>query len=229
LDTVTVKVSDGILSTTASFAVDVLFVNNPPRFDNLPASLTVMGGDTTKVNIFNLVSDVETPDDSLQYNFTATNDSLLYNFNPGSGVLKLYSIAGYDGTTKLNIGLTDKNGGTADTLITVKVEGKITGIKALAGMIPKDYKVYQNYPNPFNPSTIIRYGLPQESSVVIKIYNILGQQVSTLFSGTQRAGYYEKTFDASRLSSGIYIYTVVAESTGGSRRFSIVKKMILLK
>ncbi len=229
LDTVTVTVSDGTLSTTASFAVNVLFVNNPPRFDNLPTGLTVKGGDTTKVNIFNWVSDVETPDDSLKYNFTAGNDSLLYSFNTGSGVLSLYSTGDYAGATDITIGVTDKNGGTADIVIAVNVEAKITGIKALAGTIPKDYEVYQNYPNPFNPTTVIRYGLPEESKVVIRIYNILGQQVSTLFSGTERAGYYEETFNANQLSSGIYIYTVAAESAVGSRRFSTVRKMILLK
>ena len=81
----------------------------------------------------------------------------------------------------------------------------------------------QNYPNPFNPSTKIRYSIPEHSSVTLKVFNLLGEEIETLVNGEQSAGVYEATFDASNLSSGIYFYTLQTEN------FSSSKKMILIK
>ena len=107
-------------------------------------------------------------------------------------------------------------------------------IKVKAGA-PDKYELYQNYPNPFNPSTIISYQLPYDSRVTIKIYNILGKEVSSLFDGFQTAGYYENRFSAEgingrTLSSGMYIYRLTAKSSDGkSKEFSSIKKMMVLK
>nr|HPI36866.1 T9SS type A sorting domain-containing protein [Ignavibacteriaceae bacterium] len=83
--------------------------------------------------------------------------------------------------------------------------------------------------NPFNPSTLIRYELPNESSVKLIIYNSLGQVVKELVSEVQQSGYYEVNFNASNLSSGIYFYSISATSTEGSKEFRDVKKLMLLK
>ncbi|MBL1215265.1 MAG: T9SS type A sorting domain-containing protein [Ignavibacteriae bacterium] len=89
--------------------------------------------------------------------------------------------------------------------------------------LPNDFVINQNYPNPFNPTTTISYSIPIASQVQISIYNTLGQIISTLIDKYQSAGYYETTFDASNLSSGVYFYSLKAEE-----HFS-VNKMILLK
>jgi len=89
--------------------------------------------------------------------------------------------------------------------------------------IPTEYALYQNYPNPFNPTTKIRYQLPKESKVVIKIYNILGSEVLELVNENKEPGIYEVEFNASNLSSGTYIYKISSEN------FVQTKKMILLK
>ncbi len=81
----------------------------------------------------------------------------------------------------------------------------------------------QNFPNPFNPSTVINFNIPEASSVSLKIYDVLGKEVSTLLSEEKAAGSYEVNFDASRLPSGTYIYEIRAGS------FVERKKMILLK
>ena len=81
----------------------------------------------------------------------------------------------------------------------------------------------QNYPNPFNPSTTIRYALPERSHVTITIFNALGQVVSTLVESEMEAGYHEVTFDASQLSSGIYLYRLTAG------HFVQTRKMIVLR
>jgi hypothetical protein len=89
--------------------------------------------------------------------------------------------------------------------------------------IPSQFGLDQNYPNPFNPLTIIKYQLPIDSWVTLKIYNMLGEEVATLINSNQSAGYKSVEFNATRLSSGLYIYTLRAGS------FTDVKKMVLLK
>ena len=89
--------------------------------------------------------------------------------------------------------------------------------------IPESFFVDQNFPNPFNPSTTIVYGLPREEQVSVRIYNLLGQQVTTLFEGKQGAGVYELQFDANTLPSGVYVYRVRAGSS------DVVKRMLLMK
>lgn len=90
------------------------------------------------------------------------------------------------------------------------------------------YNLSQNFPNPFNPSTKIGYTLPDDAKVTIKIYDILGVEVAELVNETKRAGFYEADFDASNLSSGIYIYRITAVS-GERILFSESKRMILMK
>jgi hypothetical protein len=89
--------------------------------------------------------------------------------------------------------------------------------------IPKEFSLSQNYPNPFNPVTVIRYQLPVNSFVTLKVFDLLGREIATLVNSEQEAGYKSVNFDASKLSSGIYIYKLVAGS------FIDVKKMLLLK
>ncbi len=90
-------------------------------------------------------------------------------------------------------------------------------------VVAKEFALEQNFPNPFNPSTTLRYSLPSEGMVSLKIYNILGQEVATLVNEYQTNGVYSVKFDASKLSSGMYLYRI----TSGD--FSQVKKMLLLK
>lgn len=85
------------------------------------------------------------------------------------------------------------------------------------------YSLSENYPNPFNPSTIIRYQIPQDGIVTLKIYDILGAEVATLVNEEKVAGKYEVNFNASHLASGVYVYRISAGS------FTASKKLILLK
>jgi len=79
------------------------------------------------------------------------------------------------------------------------------------------------YPNPFNPETRIRYSLNKDQHVSLKIYDVLGKEVITLVDDTKNAGYYEASFDASGLPSGIYFYRMQ------SGEYVSVKKLLLLK
>jgi len=90
--------------------------------------------------------------------------------------------------------------------------------------IPIEYSLSQNFPNPFNPSTTIQYSLPEAGDVTLRIYNLLGQEVKTVFNNvSQSAGTHKVIFSASELPSGIYFYSFKAND------FVQVKKMILMK
>jgi len=94
---------------------------------------------------------------------------------------------------------------------------------------PKEYTLYQNYPNPFNPATTIKYALPYVSNVKIVIYNMLGETVSELFNGMQEAGYYDVSWNAGSIASGIYFYMIDAKAVDGKNNYTSVKKMVLLR
>jgi len=90
----------------------------------------------------------------------------------------------------------------------------------------EDFEISQNYPNPFNPSTTIEFSVPVKANVNISIYNTLGELVTNLHSGTMEAGYHQIKFDASRFTSGTYIYRI---NVNDGKLFSDSKKMLLIK
>ncbi len=97
-------------------------------------------------------------------------------------------------------------------------------IQAAVGLSPSDYALSQNYPNPFNPSTMITFAVKTDQKASMKVYNMLGQEVMTLFDGDAKANQlYQVQFNASSLASGTYFYSL---QTADSRQ---VKKMLLLK
>jgi len=119
------------------------------------------------------------------------------------------------------------NGGTESLAMQYFIRVQIpiwVGISQVGTEIPENYSLLQNYPNPFNPSTTIRFALPKTSNVTLKVYNMNGQEVSTLLSNSVvQAGTNEFKFDASKLSSGVYFYSIQAGN------FRDVKKMIVVK
>jgi hypothetical protein len=105
---------------------------------------------------------------------------------------------------------------------TVIVLSPAAGVK-LIGAAPLDYTLRQNYPNPFNPTTMIEYALPHAGFTTLKIYNALGELVSTLVSGYLRPGRYAVEWDASTCASGMYFYRL---QTG---TFTATKKLVLIR
>src|SRR6056297_208380 len=100
------------------------------------------------------------------------------------------------------------------------------GVVTSSGTDPEvadKFELKQNYPNPFNPSTNITYSLPQQSDVQLRVYDMVGREVATLINREQAAGAYTITFDASELSSGMYLYRLDTGST------TITRKMMLIK
>ncbi len=218
------KVTDpGLLWDTDTIIVTIKPRNDPPVISNLPDSVAFHSDSIATLNIWDYVEDIETPDSLLSYQFTASNDSLVWNYHNATGELILSAHIGFTGAVILRIVVTDDSSATAEDSLVVSVLSS-TGIDdPFAGLIPDNYVLMQNYPNPFNPVTHIRFGLPTPSRVKIEVFNILGQHVATLVDNRMSAGYHTVAFDGSRLASGIYYYRLQAD------KFRQVRRMLLMK
>lgn len=183
------------------------------------------------------------------YKFNSVgNDTLLIVFASykndsgiGGGVFETSVSAG--SYTQFNIPISYISGDTPDSAgITISIKPVIsahsgttfniddlaftsgaTAVEDQPNQTPKKFELEQNYPNPFNPSTIIRYDIPKSVFVSLKIYNILGKEITSLVNEEKKPGEYSITFNAASLPSGIYLYMLNAGS------FSETKKFVLLK
>jgi Secretion system C-terminal sorting domain len=159
-----------------------------------------------------------TPDPSVQPDTGAADVKTREYVHRGINSLGL-EYGSYGGDSLVQMAVADIRMGTKWS----DVSSALTGVISRGGTSPSQYALSQNYPNPFNPSTKIDYSVPKNSFVTLKVYNVLGQEVATLFSGTQEAGNYASTFDASKFTSGLYFYRLEADGV------SITKKMLLMK
>jgi photosystem II stability/assembly factor-like uncharacterized protein len=128
------------------------------------------------------------------------NDSV-YNFTPATDIMAFRVIVGKEELVKEN----------------------------LSSVLPKEFALGNNYPNPFNPTTTIPVGIPLTTDVTLTLYNILGEQIKTIFTGTLAAGRYSFTWDGrnqsgNSVASGVYLYRLTTESG-----VNVVRKMVLLK
>lgn len=94
--------------------------------------------------------------------------------------------------------------------------------------MPDNFVLYQNHPNPFNPSTTISFSLPVEADVTVRLFNMLGQEITKISEGSFAAGIHNINFDAQNLSSGVYVYTLETAGVNGAG-FKSTKKMLLLR
>lgn len=117
-----------------------------------------------------------------------------------------------------------------DTASVVLVKGKITGVQSFE-QLPTSFALAQNFPNPFNPSTMIKFSLPNTAKVTLKVYDVIGREVSTLVNEQLNAGYHQIQFNAGNFAGGVYLYriTAVASVDGKEQRFTDVKKLVLVK
>jgi len=100
---------------------------------------------------------------------------------------------------------------------------QIVGVENDNNILPNNTELHQNYPNPFNPNTTISYSISESDFVQLKVYDMLGREVSKLVNEEQSSGKYKVEFDSSLLTSGIYFYRIV------SGNYSAIRKMVILK
>lgn len=150
---------------------------------------------------------------------------------PGTAALGAYDILAalwydVDENNQINAG---------DFVLDTKVYNQVltvgpTAIEPLGNIPPAEYALMQNYPNPFNPRTVIEFSLPQSGQVVLRIYDTLGKELTTLINRTLAAGHYKTDWDAETFPAGVYFYRLtVRDEDGGETSFSETKKMILAR
>ncbi len=134
------------------------------------------------------------------------------------GVLRLMVAGEFDNTIPFILG---PNGSISYEGGSLKVP--VSALEDMPRYIPNTFFVLQNFPNPFNPSTTIRFGLPTVSDVTVKVFNVQGQEIATLFEGRKGAGVHNVEFDASNLSSGVYLYRIQAGENVEVKRMLLIK------
>ncbi len=185
-----------------------------------------MSADSSIAQIEKWKSEFQTLDSTAD-TLVAVADSVA-NAKHDSTKIKLVAEARHN----LDMAELDESGGVHNHLYSVALlkdaaarATAVTGIKANqpASELPAHFALFQNYPNPFNPSTKIRYELPVQANVSLKVFNLLGQEIMSLVSSEQSAGRYEVELDGHALASGIYFYRIQAGD------FTASKKLLLLK
>ena len=150
------------------------------------------------------------------------NDTITLNPNEEKEIVYMFDV-------NYNIGTTETD--TIEYLITDNKSVYLTKQFVLDYGVPTEYKLEQNYPNPFNPTTKIRYSIPNvalrqaqgDNFTTLKVYDILGNEVTTLVKEQKGPGYYEVDFNASQFASGVFIYRLQSGSYVSSKKMMVLK------
>lgn len=164
---------------------------------------------------------------------TDTQIGLYWDADCGIDDIDAVTTAHWDGSVWENSGRSEVEGTTSSGRVTSNVVsdlgvftfGNVTAsaLDDQDALLPQTIKLNQNYPNPFNNSTLIQYTLPKSLKIKLELFNVLGEKIKTLYSGTQKSGEHKLSLDATQLSSGLYFYKLT------SKNYVRVKKLILLK
>ena len=174
--------------------------------------------------------------------FPSTVDSILTSpefgstpLSPGESrpfSLHVYTTTNY-GTGTIRIVVRDTRNPSDQRVTTFTASAIEAGVTARDGKAGV-YSLSECYPNPFNPGTTIRYAVPEQSLVTLRVFNVLGQEVATLASNRQQSGSFEVRWDARDaqgipLPGGVYFCTIDARSSEGNGHFTGVRKLLLLR
>ena len=215
-------IDDSLASDSEKTVITIAPTNDTPVLaGELPNDFTIIVNETDSLKLWDYFEDIETPDSLLSFELNSEPSGLTFTYNESTGYL-LVTAGAEEGEFEALITATDEGGLSVNSSLSIIVNLS-TSISDLEGGIPEKFSISQNYPNPFNPTTQIQYALPQASDVRLDVYNMIGQRVASLIDKRQTAGTHTATFDASSLSSGVYIYRIVAGD------FTQTKKMLLIK
>ena len=203
-------------------------VDDPPVISGAPELVEFVSDTSVTIDIWTLVSDIESPADLLVYDFRVNSDSILLAYDDAAGMLTLSAELEFEGEGDLVWSVIDIEETVKDTIHIVVEKAAISAIDE-ESIVPEKFALYHNYPNPFNPATVIRYELADRCSVSLKVFDLSGSEIAELVNEFQNAGAYKVRFNAqlatrhAQLISGVYFYTLRAGD------FLMTKKMILLK
>lgn len=220
------------------YSMDMVINSNDPNNPTVTVPVTMTITNEIPVELTSLTADVSGNQVTLNWK-TATEInnsgfSIERKLKGGSNWEQVSFIKGKGTTTEpSSYSFSDKNlkvGSYNYRLKQIDFDGKASYSREIETEItaPKDYALYQNFPNPFNPVTTIKYSIPEtgvgrDVSVRLKIFDILGNEVTTLVNEQKQPGYYEVQFDASQLASGTYIYRLEAGNFVSSRKLLLLK------
>lgn len=238
-------------STTMMFAPGAMagmMMNMPDsiycRIDEMPMDSLGLSHDSTFIGWYRAQIGADSMNFSMM-SFSGTGSGNMMQFGKGI-VCRLYwdslaadsmyrhwhptGIMAWNGSNWVSVSVSSLSGNTlsftsSDAYSAVAFVGapeKTTVVVSHNG-VPSTFLLSQNYPNPFNPTTVITYQLPAVSHVTLKVYDILGNEVAALLSGTQSVGVHSVQFNGSGLASGVYFYRL------STRNFVKTMKMVLLK
>ncbi len=170
------------------------------------------------------IDDIEVKQLSAPYPWLSVSESTGFTLEDGSSSRSLnFTTRGIDaGTyrTTMKVRTNDPNNASIEVPITLTVANMVSNEPIDA---PGKIALDQNYPNPFNPATTISYTLKEVENIRLEVFNIQGQKIATLFEGKQQAGEHEVQFDASDLSSGVYMYRLQTGSQILTRQMVLIK------
>ncbi|MFA5403643.1 MAG: putative Ig domain-containing protein [Ignavibacteria bacterium] len=168
---------------------------------------------------------------TLTYSATLSGGGALpswINFNPATRTLTFTPIA--IGSTGIKVIATDTANASVSCTFSLNVINPVS-IRPTNENIVYEYKLFQNYPNPFNPSTVISYSVLNNSFISIKLYDVLGKEITTLVNSYQKRGFYDINLNMNNLSlaTGLYFYTITANDLNTNKIFKETKVMSYIK
>jgi len=201
-----------------------------PPFNGRPASSLFMSQDMVAIESVLLdflrsagVVPAGTPDNYLHEAAQADNPPSGTVYDPENDGIRLQSLGVHEHWNNPTNKQYTRNLGTGTGIELIQMINKTpTAVEQSPGDIPETFALFANYPNPFNPGTKIRYAIPQNSLVVLKVFDLRGREIATLVNERKASGIYEVTFDGGNLSSGIYFYQLRTDN------YSQTRRMILL-
>ncbi len=202
--------------------VNILAVNDPPvlSFDD---EIQIVNDTPVVINLTDGVTDIDNDSKAMTWSFYAdTSVIILGQFDDSLSI----NAPGLYGGYKLYLTAKDPGGLADSAVIKLSVTYPESKYDKNGDGIPESVVMFQNFPNPFSANTVISYGIPNEGPVKVEIYNSLGQKITTLFNGSQAAGFHKIRWNAQNISSGIYFYRVLSP---GKNHFSKILKMLIVQ
>ncbi len=219
--------ASGALGTSDAWLVTRRIRNIEPN-DSLVFWAIGGNGGTTGTYYFDSLQIWIDTQDSLPVNITFPLDTITWdNSNSTYGVFKRYAYhvgiaAGNDLFVAFRYNQSVLVDGYVVYVDDVMVKGPLTSVSPRTGM-PTEFSLEQNYPNPFNPSTTIAWGVPTSSRVIIRIFNLIGQEVGVLVDADMEPGFYKTTWDATGFPSGTYYYQLQVGSSLQTRKMVFLR------
>ncbi len=226
-DTLQLVGSDGSLSDTGQVIVSVHSVNDAPQIVGFPDSLVLLNTDTLVVQLSDYGKDIDSPADSLNWNFETAESAIMLRYDHQAQTLTILAPE-YSGYAELYMTLADDSNATARDTSLIHVKDSETGIDEQGETIVHSYGLDQNYPNPFNPLTTIRFSLKERARVMLEIFDVRARKIAVPLDAEMSAGKHKVTVDGNAMASGIYFYRLMVLQEG-RLRYSAIRKMILLK